>query len=114
RPAGARVAPGPATLGPVSVNNNAAGHNSVAGFDRQADGTLTPIPGSPFDAGGAGTGAPFGSAGGLQETADGRYLLATDPASNQISVLRIRPAGSQRLASIAPSGGANPASIAGP
>ena len=50
-------------------------------------------PGSPFDAGGAGTGAPFGSAGGLQETADGRYLLATDPASNEISVLRIKPNG---------------------
>ena len=42
-------------------------------------GRSTPIAGSPFDAGGAGTGAPFGSAGGLQETSDGRYLLATDP-----------------------------------
>src|SRR5262245_39063281 len=110
--AGATVAAGPATVGHVYVNNNAAGHNSVAGFDRQADGTLTPIPGSPFDAGGAGTGAPFGSAGGLQETADGRYLLATDPASNQISVLRIRPDGSLRLASIASSGGTTPSSIA--
>ena len=34
---------------------------------------------------------PFGSAGGLQRSANGRYLLATDPASNQISVLRIKP-----------------------
>ena len=80
-------------VGHVYVNNNTAGRNTIAGFDRHADGSLTPIAGSPFDAGGAGTGAPFGSAGGLQETADGRYLLATDPGSNEISVLRIKPDG---------------------
>ena len=82
-----------AVVGHVYVNENTAGHNSIAGFDRHADGSLTPMAGSPFDAGGAGTGAPFGSAGGLQETADGRYLLATDPGSDEISVLRILPGG---------------------
>src|SRR3954469_25191484 len=76
-------------VGHVYVNNNTAGTNSVAGFDRHADGSLTPIAGSPFKAGGAGPGAACGSAGGLQETADGRSLVATDPGSNEISVLRI-------------------------
>src|SRR5262245_50256818 len=76
-------------VGHVYVNGNTAGQNTSVGFDRHADGSLTTIAGSPFDAGGAGTGAAFGSAGGLQETADGRYILATDPASNEISVLRI-------------------------
>ena len=110
--AGAAFAAGSATIGHVYVNNNTAGRNTVAGFDRHADGSLTAIPGSPFDAGGAGTGAPFGSAGGLQETADGRYLLATDPASNQISVLRIKPDGGLQLADVADSNGTRPTSIA--
>ena len=51
------------TVGHVYVNNNTAGINSISGFDRHADGTLTPIAGSPFDIGGAGTGAATGCAG---------------------------------------------------
>jgi 6-phosphogluconolactonase len=109
--AGSAFAASP-TVGHVYVNNNSAGHNTVAGFDRHADGSLTPIAGSPFNAGGAGTGAPFGSAGGLQETPDGRYLLATDPGSDEISVLRILPNGSLRLAQVADSNGNLPTSIA--
>jgi 6-phosphogluconolactonase len=109
---GAAFAAESATIGHVYINNNTPGRNTVAGFDRHADGSLTAIPGSPFDAGGAGTGAAFGSAGGLQETADGRYLLATDPASNQISVLRIKPNGALQLADVADSNGTRPTSIA--
>ena len=110
--AGSVFAAGSPTVGHVYVNNNSAGHNSVAGFDRHADGSLTPIPGSPFNAGGAGTGVPFGSAGGLQESSDGRYILATDPGSNDISVLRIMPNGSLRLADVENSNGILPTSIA--
>ena len=43
-------------VGQVYINDNTAGVNTVAGFDRHADGSLTPIPGSPFAVGGAGTG----------------------------------------------------------
>ena len=110
--AGATFAAGSPVVGHVYVNNNTPGRNTVAGFDRHADGSLTPIPGSPFDAGGAGTGSPFGSAGGLQETADGRYLLATDPASDTISVLRIKPDGGLQLADVEGSNGNLPTSIA--
>ena len=110
--AGSVFAAGSPTVGHVYVNNNSAGHNSVAGFDRHADGSLTAIPGSPFNAGGAGTGVPFGSAGGLQESSDGRYILATDPGSNDISVLRIMPNGSLRLADVEGSNGSLPTSIA--
>ena len=60
----------------------------------------------------SGTGAPYGSAGGLQRSADGRYLLATDPASNQISVLRIKPNGGLQLAEVVGSHGTSPVSIA--
>ena len=110
--AGATLAAGSPAVGHVYVNNNTAGRNTVAGFDRHADGSLSPIPGSPFDAGGAGTGSAFGSAGGLQETTDGRYLLATDPGSDEISVLRIKPNGSLQLVEVRDSRGATPTSIA--
>jgi DNA-binding beta-propeller fold protein YncE len=110
--AGPVAASGSPVVGHVYVNNNSAVANTVAGFDRHADGSLTAIPGSPFAAGGAGTGAPYGSAGGLQETADGRYLLATDPGSDEISVLRIRPNGSLQIAGVTSSNGTSPVSIA--
>lgn len=110
--AGATLAAGSPVVGHVYVNNNTSGRNTVAAFDRHADGSLTAISGSPFNAGGAGTGTPFGSAGGLQETADGRYLLATDPASDQISVLRIRPNGGLQLVEVQASKGILPTSIA--
>ena len=106
------AAAGSPSVGHVYVNNNTTGRNTIAGFDRHADGSLTPIAGSPFDAGGAGTGAPFGSAGGLQRTPDGGYLLATDPGSNEISVLRIKPHGGLQLADVQSSNGIAPVSIA--
>jgi len=101
-------------VGHVYVNDNTAGTNTIAAFDRHADGTLTPIDGSPFAAGGAGTGTVVGSQGALQVTADGRYLIGVDAGSNQISVLRIRPDGSLRAVEDVPvsSGGIEPISIA--
>jgi 6-phosphogluconolactonase (cycloisomerase 2 family) len=103
-----------AGAGKVYVNDNTVGTNTVAGFARRSDGTMTPFAGSPFSAGGAGTGTIVGSQGALQVSGDGRYLLAVDAGSNQISVLRIRPDGSLREAEGSPfaSGGIEPVSIA--
>ena len=102
------------SAGHVYINDNTAGANTVAGFDRHADGSLTPMPGSPFDVGGAGGGHGNASQGSLQLSADGRYLLAVDAGSNQISVLRIKPDGSLDEVQGSPvaSGGVNPVSIA--
>ena len=101
-------------VGHVYVNDNTAGTNTIAAFDRHADGTLTPLPGSPFAAGGAGTGAGIGSQGALQITSDGKYLLAVDAGSNEISVLRIGPDGGLKPVGGGPvsSGGNEPVSIA--
>src|SRR6266576_250928 len=101
-------------VGHLYVNDNTGGVNSIAGFDRHADGTLTPIPGSPFQAGGVGSGKGIASQGALQLSSDGRYLLAVDAGSNEISVLRIKPGGSLEPVGGGPvsSGGANPVSIA--
>jgi 6-phosphogluconolactonase (cycloisomerase 2 family) len=101
-------------VGHVYVNDNTAGSNTIAVFDRHANGTLTRHRGSPFPAGGAGTGAGLASQGALQLSPGGRFLLAADAGSNQISVLRILPGGSLHLVPGGPvsSGGALPVSVA--
>jgi 6-phosphogluconolactonase len=101
-------------VGHVYVNDNTAGTNTIGVFDRHADGTLTPHAGSPFATGGAGTGAGLASQDALQISADGRFLLAVDAGSNQISVLRIKPDGSLRQmpGGVVSSGGVLPVSIA--
>ena len=100
-------------VGHVYVNDNTAGTNTIGAFDRHADGTLTAESGSPFAAGGAGTGAGLASQGALQISPDGRFLIAADAGSNQISVLRIRHNGSLRLVrhGVVSSGGALPVSL---
>src|SRR2546430_9725911 len=101
-------------VGHVYVNDNTAGTNTIGAFDRHADGTLTPGAGSPFAAGGAGTGAGLASQGALQISPDGRFLIAADAGSNQISVLRIKRDGSLRLVrgGVVSSGGVLPVSVA--
>jgi hypothetical protein len=99
----------------VYVNDNkTSGVNTIGALDRHADGTLTPMPGSPFVAGGLGSPATTLSQGALQLSSDGRYLLAVDRGSNQISVLRFKPDGSLELVGDGPvcSNGVNPVSIA--
>jgi 6-phosphogluconolactonase len=100
--------------GYVYVNDNASGTNTVAGFLRHADGSLTPLSGSPFAVGGAGTGTITGSQGALQLSSNGRYLLAVDAGSNQISVLGIGLSGQLSPVHGSPfgSGGATPVSLA--
>src|SRR2546430_6744928 len=101
-------------VGHVYVNDNTAGTNTIGAFDRHADGTLTPGAGYPLAAGGAGTGAGLASQGALQISPDGRFLIAADAGSSQISVLRIKPDGSLRLVShgVVSSGGVLPVSVA--
>jgi 6-phosphogluconolactonase len=106
------ASPASVVIGHVYVNANTAGQNEVAGFDRHADGSLSPIEGSPFATGGAGIGSPTGSAGAIQLSADGRYVLAVDAASDDISVLHIRPDGSLRLTDVTASNGREPLSLA--
>jgi 6-phosphogluconolactonase (cycloisomerase 2 family) len=100
--------------GYVYVNDNTAGTNTVAGFARAANGQLTPLPGSPFNAGGAGTGSGLSSQGAIQVTRDGRYVIAVDAGSNQLSVLRVEPDGALKSVQdgVVSSGGAEPVSVA--
>lgn len=101
-------------IGHVYLDGNTAGANTVAAYDRAPDGSLTPTPGSPFRVGGAGLGAGLGSQGAIQLAEGGRYLLAVDAGSNQISVLRTNRDGSLIRVPGSPvsSGGVKPVSIA--
>jgi 6-phosphogluconolactonase len=100
--------------GNVYVNDNTSTANTVAAFQRRRDGSLQPLPGSPFATGGAGTGAGIGSQGSLQTAFDGRYVLAADAGSDQISVLAVRRDGSLLPVpgGTVSSGGSQPVSIA--
>jgi DNA-binding beta-propeller fold protein YncE len=116
---GAATAASASTASPSTVvgytylDGNTAAANTIDGFARHADGSVTPLPGSPFAAGGAGLGTGLASQGPIQVTADGRYLLAADAGSNQISVLRITAGGVPVLVGRpVSSGGIKPVSVA--
>jgi hypothetical protein len=114
---GAATAASASTASPVVgytyIDGNTTTANTIDGFARHADGSVTPLPGSPFAAGGAGTGAGLASQGAIQATPDGRYLLAVDAGSNQISVLRVTRGGVPVLVGQpVSSGGMKPVSIA--
>jgi 6-phosphogluconolactonase len=100
-------------VGYTYIDGNTAPANTIDGFARHADGSLTPLAGSPFSAGGAGLGAGLASQGAIQVTRDGRYLLAVDAGSNQISVLRLTADGVPVLVGQpVSSGGIRPVSVA--
>jgi hypothetical protein len=52
----ASASPSNDVVGHLYVDDNTASVNTIAAFDRHADGRLTPVRGSPFAIGGAGTG----------------------------------------------------------
>ena len=103
-----------AVAGHVYLDGNTAGANTIAAYNRAPDGSLTPTPGSPFAAGGAGLAKGLGSQGAIQTAGNGRFVLAVDAGSNQVSVLRTNPDGSltQVPGSPVSSDGVKPVSIA--
>ena len=111
--AGASASTGARVVGYTYIDGNTATANTTDAFARHADGSVTPLPGSPFAAGGAGLGTGLASQGAIQATPDGRYLLTVDAGSNQISVLRITKGGVPVLAGHpVGSGGVKPVSVA--
>src|SRR5690606_29023509 len=99
---------GPAAPGAVYVLGNAAMNNEVLVFDRSPDGTLTAA--GAFATGGAGTGAGLGSQGALVLSENGRWLVAVNAGSDEISVFRVRQDGLE-LTDTEASGGQMPISV---
>lgn len=94
--------------GSVYVLSNSAAGNHVLAFDRAADGTLSSS--GRYSTGGLGSGASLGSQGALVWSGDGRWLLAVNAGSDDVSIFRAR-AGGLTLRDVAPSGGAAPISL---
>ncbi len=96
----------------VYVDDNTATTNTIAGFVRHGDGSLSALPGSPFAAGGAGNGSGNTSQGSIVSAYGGRYVLAVDNGSNQVSVLQVNRDGSlTQVGSPVSSGGTDPVSV---
>jgi 6-phosphogluconolactonase len=110
----AQAPPTSPVVGHVYLDDNTVGTNTIGAFDRHAHGSLTALPGSPIAAGGAGTGASLASQGAIQLSSDGRFLIAVDAGSSQVSVLKIEADGSAKLApgGVVSSGGPTPVSVA--
>jgi len=90
------------------VESNSAAGNAVLVFARQADGALGSM--MSYPTGGMGTGAGLGSQGALAMSEGGRWLLAVDAGSNEVSVFRVGPKWLQQTDRVA-SGGTTPISV---
>lgn len=99
---------GNARTGAVFTMTNAAA-NEILVYPRNADGTI----GSPsaVPTGGDGNGAGLGSQGAVVLSDDGRWLLAVNAGSNELSVFRANRNGIT-LTDHEPSGGETPVSVA--
>jgi 6-phosphogluconolactonase (cycloisomerase 2 family) len=95
--------------GGVYVLSNDAGGNEVLTFHHAPDGSLQA--GDPVATGGLGTGGGLGSQGALAMTGNGTWLLAVNPGSHDVSVLRAGANGLQLMDRVA-SGGTTPISVA--
>lgn len=104
----------------VESNHLTPGMNSILGYTRAADGSLTPLPGSPFLTGGKGHNNPTAGLLGPNDldqpmvaSTDKKRLYAVNAGSNTIAVFNIAANGT--LTAVAgspfPSGGRNPVSV---
>jgi 6-phosphogluconolactonase (cycloisomerase 2 family) len=98
----------PEATGAVYTATNAATGNEILQFDRTSDGGLTFV--NAFSTGGNGTGNGLGNQGGLAMTADGKFLLAVNAGSNDLSVLETTDGG-LTLRDREPTGGLRPVSV---
>lgn len=94
--------------GAVFTETNAPDGNQVLVFARNAKGELA-SPAS-YPTGGNGTGAGLGNQGALTLTADGRWLIAVNAGSHQLSVFSVRN-DALVLTDVVASGGLRPISV---
>ena len=96
------------STGVVYIIDNSATANHVLVYSRAQDGALTAL--GSFSTHGRGTGASLASQGAIALTSDGKWLLAVDAGSNQISVLSVH-GNSLTFASKVSSHGSDPISL---
>src|ERR1700675_3342162 len=74
----------------VYTNDDLFAGNTVSAFSVSVNGTLTPVPGSPFSTGGVGFGGGFFSANRI--TTVRKFLYVSNALSSDVSVFIIDPA----------------------
>lgn len=94
--------------GAVYTLSNAASGNAVIAYSRSRDGGLTPL--ATYATGGLGSGAGLGSQGAVTLSDDGRWLVAVDPGSDEVTTFRVRDSGRLVFADRIASGGDHPIS----
>ena len=80
--------PSSAPAGAVYTQTNDATGNAVLRFERDSSGQLSAP--TAFPTGGLGTGAGLGSQGAVVVSQNGRWLLAVDAGSDEVSLFRVR------------------------
>ena len=90
-----------------TITNSTAG-NAVRAFARAEDGALTFV--ADYPTGGTGTGGGLGNQGALVFARDGRFLIAVNAGSNQLSSFRVSRSG-LTLVNTTASGGKTPVSV---
>src|SRR5918996_3589141 len=87
---------------------NSPDDNEVLVFDRAADGSLSFA--DSFSTGGQGTGSGLGNQNGVVLTEGGRFLLAVNAGSDEVSSFRVTSGGLE-LADVESSNGDHPISV---
>lgn len=108
RPVSASPTSGSRVTGQVFTLSNDPAGNEVLAFEVRNDGSLAPA--GRFATGGTGSGAGLGSQGSLVASEHGRFLLAVNAGSDQVSVFDLE-GGRVRLLDTDASGGDGPTSI---
>jgi len=75
----------------VYTNNNPSGPNTVSAYSVAADGSLTPVPGSPFSTFGVGTGGGFFASSRITAYPVGNLLYVANDGSDDVSAFSIDP-----------------------
>jgi len=97
------------TAGYVYTETNASSGNAVLGFARADNGMLTAI--GSFPTNGLGTGGALATQGEVILAEGGRWLLAVNAGSNDVSVFRVRDDGMLQLTDRTAAMGADPVSV---
>jgi 6-phosphogluconolactonase len=73
----------------IFTDNNVAGPNTVSAYKVGGNGSLTPVPGSPFSTGGLGSGVGFFASGRITTSVVGKFLYAANDGSDDVSAFSI-------------------------
>ena len=103
------VAASDGRAGYVYTETNAATGNAILAYAQAPDGSLASI--GTFPTGGLGTGGGLGTQGEVILAGGGRWLLAVNAGSNDVSVFRVREDGRLTLTDRTAAGGTTPVSV---